>query len=160
MLFVECTFANKSMALSEKINEELKIAMKARDQGRLRALRAIKSAILIASTRDGSKTVDEEAELDILQKLAKQRKESLETYEKQGREDLASEEREELEVIESFLPEQMSEEKIKVEVRKIIDQTGASQTSDLGKVMGQATKLLKGKADNKTVARVAREMLS
>lgn len=134
--------------------------MKARDQGRLRALRAIKSAILIASTRDGSKTVDEEAELDILQKLAKQRKESLETYEKQGREDLASEEREELEVIESFLPEQMSEEKIKVEVRKIIDQTGASQTSDLGKVMGQATKLLKGKADNKTVARVAREMLS
>jgi len=148
------------MALSEKINEELKIAMKARDQGRLRALRSIKSAILLASTQDKSKDLDQDAELEILQKLAKQRKESLETYEQQGREDLASEEREELEVIESFLPEQMSEEEIKAEVRKIIDQTGASQTSDLGKVMGQATKILKGKADNKIVARVAREMLS
>lgn len=149
------------MSLEQNVMTELKTAMLAKDEKGLRALRAIKSAIINAKTAEGfRREIKEDDEIKMLQKLVKQRKDSLEIYEKQNREDLASKEREEIEVIEKFLPEQMNAEELKGVIAKIIADTGASSAADMGKVMGAANKQLSGKADGKTIASVVKELLA
>ncbi len=148
------------MSLEAKIMESLKTAMKAKDEVALRTLRAIKAAIIIEKTAEGaSGEVDETTEIKMLQKMAKQRKDSLQIFEQQQREDLASKEREELAIIEQFLPAQMSEEEIKQALQQIINTVGASSMADLGKVMGIASKELAGKADGKLIATLVKELL-
>jgi len=149
------------MALEEKVMAELKTAMLTKDEKALRGLRAIKSAIINAKTAEGAGgKIKEEDEIKLLQKLVKQRKDSLEIYEKQNREDLASKEREEIEVIEKFLPKQMDEAELQGVISKIIEETGASSPADMGKVMGIANKQLAGKADGKTIAGIVKQMLN
>lgn len=149
------------MNLEEKINQEIKQAMLARQDVRLRALRAIKSAVLLAKTEDGaSGNISVEKEMQVLNKLAKQRRESIEIYTTQQREDLAKGEREELEVIETFLPKQMSPEELEAALRAIIAETGASSSKDMGKVMGFATKQLAGKADGKLISEWVKKLLN
>ena len=148
------------MSLEAKIMESLKTAMKAKDEVALRTLRAIKAAIIIEKTAEGaSGEIDEATEIKMLQKMAKQRKDSLQIFEQQQREDLASKEREELVIIEQFLPAQMSEEEIKQALQQIINTVGASSMADLGKVMGIASKELAGKADGKLIATLVKELL-
>ncbi|MEM1322561.1 MAG: GatB/YqeY domain-containing protein [Bacteroidota bacterium] len=147
------------MTLEERINSDLKTAMKAKDQAALRGIRAIKSAILLAKTDGSGKELNAELEIKMLQKLVKQRKDSLDIYEKQNREDLATKEREEIEVIERYLPEQLGEEELKGIISKIIEQTGATSMRDMGKVMGMASKQLAGKADGKTISGVVKQLL-
>lgn len=149
------------MSLEQNVMAELKTAMLAKDEKGLRGLRAIKSAIINAKTAEGAGgQIKEEDEIKLLQKLVKQRKDSLEIYEKQNREDLAVKEREEIEVIERFLPQQMDPEELKKVISKIIEETGASSPADMGKVMGAANKQLTGKADGKTIAGVVKELLA
>lgn len=139
----------------------MKDAMRAKDSNKLEALRAVKSAILLSQTDAGGKDgLNEEEELKLLQRLVKQRKESAAIYKEQGREDLAQPELDQAAVIESFLPEQMSEEEIEAEVDKIITQTGASGMQDMGKVMGAASKELAGRADGKTISMVVKRKLA
>jgi uncharacterized protein YqeY len=149
------------MSLQDKVMTEMKAAMRAKDSNKLEALRAVKSAILLAQTdaagRDG---LSQDEELKLLQKLVKQRKESAAIYKEQGREDLAQPELDQAAVIEDFLPEQMSEEEIEKEVHRIIDQTGASGMQDMGKVMGMASQELAGRADGKTISGIVRKKLS
>lgn len=149
------------MSLQDKVMAEMKDAMRAKDSNKLEALRAVKSAILLAQTdasgRDG---LSEDEELKLLQRLVKQRKESAAIYKEQGREDLAQPELDQAAVIEGFLPEQMSEEEIEAEVEKIITQTGASGMQDMGKVMGVASKELAGRADGKTISTIVRKKLA
>lgn len=141
--------------------DDLKKAMLAKDEKSLRSLRAIKAAIIQAKTAEGAGgQIKDEEEIKLLQKLVKQRKDSLEIYEKQGREDLASKEREEIEVIEKFLPKQLSEEELKDIISGIILETGASSPSDMGKVMGAANKQLAGKADGKMIAGIVKQLLA
>lgn len=148
------------MSLEAKIMESLKTAMKAKDEVALRTLRAIKAAIIIEKTAEGaSGEIDEATEIKMLQKMAKQRKDSLQIFEQQQREDLASKEREELTIIEQFLPAQMGEEEIKQALQQIINTVGASSMADLGKVMGIASKELAGKADGKLIATLVKELL-
>ncbi len=148
------------MSLEAKIMESLKTAMKAKDEVALRTLRAIKAAIIIEKTAEGaSGEIDEATEIKMLQKMAKQRKDSLQIFEQQQREDLSSKEREELAIIEQFLPAQMSEEEIKQALQQIINTVGASSMADLGKVMGIASKELAGKADGKLIATLVKELL-
>lgn len=148
------------MSLETKIANDLKEAMKAKNQGALRALRAIKAAILLQKT-DGSGTeLDEAGEIKLVQKLIKQRKDSLEIYEKQNREDLAIPEREEIEVLSQYLPEQLSEDKLKEIISNIIAETGASSMKDMGKVMGLANQKLAGKADGKTISSMVKTLLN
>lgn len=147
------------MALEQNIMTELKAAMLAKDEAKLRGLRAIKSAILLAKTSGTAGDLSEADEIKLLQKLVKQRKESLEIYEKQGREDLASGERQEIEVIEKFLPQMMSEEQVRAELKTIIASVGATSAAEMGKVMGAATKHFAGKADNKMVSALVKELL-
>src|SRR5437764_6330120 len=139
------------MSLEEKINADLKTAMLAKDEATVRSLRAVKSAILLAKT-SGSENISAEDEMKMLQKLVKQRKESVDIYQQQNRADLAKGELEEIAVIEKYLPKQMSEEEIRSEVKKIIEQTGAKSPSEMGKVMGVASKQFAGNADNKIVS--------
>ena len=149
------------MSLEEKVMADLKKAMLAKDEKSLRSLRAVKAAIILAKTVEGAGgELKEQDEIKLLQKLIKQRKDSLEIYKQQNRNDLAEKEQDEITVIEKFLPAQMSEEELKTEIRKIIDETGASSISDLKKVMGEATKRLQGKADGKTISNAAKELLS
>ncbi len=149
------------MNLEDRVMQEMKLALKEKDQAKLRTLRAIKSAIQIAKTeKDADGVLTEEQENKILQKMAKQRADSITIYEEQGREDLAQIEREELEVINSFLPEQMSEEEIANQVQKIIEQVGASGMQDMGKVMGVASKEFAGKADMSIVSKYVKEALN
>lgn len=149
------------MSLEQNVMTDLKAAMLAKDEKSLRSLRAIKSAIIIAKTAEGaSGEINEEDEIKLLQKLVKQRKDSLEIYEKQNREDLAQKEREEIAVIEKFLPKQLSKEELKEVLRKIIVETGASSPADMGKVMGTANKQLSGKADGKTISGIVKELLA
>jgi len=149
------------MSLEQKVMEELKQAMRDKNEAALRTLRAIKAAILIEKTSEGaSDTMTEAAETKMLQKLAKQRRDSLEIFEKQNREDLASKEREELAIIERFLPAQMSQEELTKEVKAIIDQVGAKSPADMGKVMGVASKQLAGKADGKAISETVKQLLS
>ncbi|WP_420576789.1 GatB/YqeY domain-containing protein [Ekhidna sp.] len=149
------------MSLKSTIESEIKQAMLKKDKDRLRALRSIKSQILLAETeKGGGGDLSEDAEMKLLTKAAKQRKDSIEVFEKQGRDDLAATEKSELDVIESFLPKQLSEEEVEVEVKKIIDEVGASGPQDMGKVMGTATKKLAGKADGKMISTLAKKLLS
>lgn len=148
------------MSLEKRINEELKLAMKAKDQVKMRGIRAIKSAIILLKTDGSGNEIDESVEIKLLQKLVKQRKDSLAIYEKQNREDLAKTEREEIEVISEFLPKQLSPEEIKEGIAKIIEKTGASSMKDMGKVMGMASKEFAGKADGGSIATFVKEMLN
>lgn len=149
------------MALEQQIMAEMKEAMKAKDEATLRGLRAIKAEIIKAKTEPGAGgEIDEATEQKFLQKMMKQRKDSLEIFEKQGRADLAAKEKEEMAVIEKFLPKQLSEAEIKEAVNKIIAATGASSPADLGKVMGIASKELAGKADGKTISGIVKELLA
>ncbi|MDQ3049761.1 MAG: GatB/YqeY domain-containing protein [Bacteroidota bacterium] len=148
------------MSLEEKINADIKAAMLSKQEAALRALRAVKSAILLAKTSGGSGALSEDDEMKLLQKLVKQRRESVEIFDKQGREDLSKGEKEEIAVIEKFLPAQLDEAAIRVEVKNIIASVGASSPSDTGKVMGAASKAFAGKADNKLVASIVKELLS
>jgi uncharacterized protein YqeY len=149
------------MNLEQKIMAELKTAMLAKDEKALRSLRAIKAAILLAKTSEGAGgDLKEEDEIKLLQKLVKQRKDSLEIFQQQNRADLAQKEQEEIEVIEKFLPKQLSAEELKAIISTIIAETGASSPADMGKVMGAATKQLAGKADGKAISAVVKELLA
>ena len=148
------------MNLESKIATDLKEAMKAKDQVALRGIRAIKSEILLFKTDGSGDELSEEKAIKILQKLVKQRKDSLEIYEKQNREDLAVKEREEIAVIEKYLPAQMGAEELEAFLKQIIEQTGADSMKDMGKVMGMASKQLAGKADGKTISSVVKRLLS
>ena len=148
------------MSLESTINEDLKQAMKAKDQVALRGIRAIKSAILLYNTSGASEELTQEKEIAILQKLIKQRQDSLDIYEKQGREDLAVVEREEIAVIMRYLPQQLSEEELNAAIRSIIERTGATSMKDMGRVMGEASKELAGKADGKAISAVVKALLS
>lgn len=148
------------MSLETQIQNELKAAMLSKNEAALRALRAVKSAILLAKTSGAGDSLSPEDEIKMLQKLVKQRKESLQIYKEQGRNDLAKSEEEEIAVIEKFLPAQMSESEIVEAVQKIISETGATDASHLGKVMGMASKQLAGKADNKIIAGIVKKLLS
>lgn len=147
------------MSLETKINEDLKTAMKAKDQAALRSLRSVKSAILLAKTDGSGAEINEELEIKILQKLIKQRQDSLDIFTKQDREDLAVVEREEIEVISKYLPQQLSSDELKPLIQKIISDTGAESMRDMGKVMGIASKQLAGKTDGKTISTLVKELL-
>lgn len=149
------------MSLEQKVMGELKTAMLAKDEKALRSLRAIKAAILLAKTSEGAGgELKEDDETKLLQKLVKQRKDSLEIYEQQNRTDLAQKEQDEIEVIEKFLPKQLSSDELRSELSSIITEVGASSPADMGKVMGAATKKLAGKADGKTISALVKELLS
>ncbi len=139
----------------------MKDPMKSKDEKALRSLRAIKAAILLAKTSEGAGgELKEEDEIKLLQKLVKQRKDTLEIFTQQNRADLAQKEQEEITVIEQFLPKQLSADELKTIIAKIISDTGASSAADMGKVMGVASKQLAGKADGKTISGVVKELLS
>lgn len=148
------------MNLKELIDQDIKQAMLQKKKDELTALRGIKSLILLAETeKGGGDGLSDETEMKILTKAAKQRKESAELYRKEGRTDLAEKEEFELQIIKRYLPEQMSEAEIKQVLDRIINETGASQPSDMGRVMGMATKELAGKADGKIIASMVKTML-
>ncbi len=148
------------MTLEERINRDLKTAMKAKDKAAMRGIRAVKSAILLAKTDASGQAITPELEIKMLQKLIKQRKDSLEIYEKQNRADLAKIEKEEIEIIQKYLPEQLSEEELEEKLKEIIDQVGATSMRDMGKVMGMASKQFAGKADGKTISGVVKKLLN
>lgn len=149
------------MSLEQKIMTELKAAMLSKDEKAVRSLRAIKAKIIEAKTSTGAAgEVSEEEEIRILQRMVKQRKDSVDIFRQQNREDLASKEVEEIEVIEKFLPKQMDTEVLKQEIEKIIEEVGASGPADMGKVMGAATKRLAGKADGKSISATVKELLN
>jgi uncharacterized protein YqeY len=149
------------MGLSEQIMSAMKTAMKEKDTGSLEALRAVKSAILMAQTESGAKAELSEAdEVKLLQKLVKQRKDSAAIFSEQGREDLAGPELAQAAVIEQFLPAQMSVEEVTEVVKSIIAQTGASSMKDMGKVMGMASSKLGGQSDGKTISGIVKQLLS
>jgi uncharacterized protein YqeY len=149
------------MNLEEKVMAQLIVAMKAKDEKALRALRAIKAQIIIAKTSEGAGGVlKPEEEPKMLQKMVKQRKDSLEIFTQQGRTELAQKEEEEISIIEQFLPKQLTEEEIKVVVAKLITELGATSAADMGKVMGATNKQLAGQADGKTIAAVVKSLLN
>lgn len=147
------------MSLEQRLMTDLKEAMKAKDQAKLRSIRAVKAAILLMKTDGTGDEITEEKEIKLIQKLVKQRKESLDIYEKQGREDLASVEKEEIAVLETYLPEQMGEEELKGIIQGIIEKVGANSMADMGKVMGMASKELAGKADGKAISTIVKQIL-
>lgn len=148
------------MSLETQIMAQMKDAMKAKDEAGLRGLRAIKAAILLAKTSGGSGELTSDDEVKLLQKLVKQRKDSLDIYRQQNRADLAQKEEEEIAIIEKFLPKQLDAEELKTIIAAIIAETGASSVADMGKVMGAANKQLAGQADGKTISAVVKELLS
>lgn len=149
------------MNLEQKIMPELKSAMLAKDEKKVRSLRAIKAAIIIAKTAEGGRgELSDDEEIKILQKLVKQRRDSFEIFTQQNRSDLAVKEKEEIEVIEQFLPKQLSPEELKEEIKKIIAESGALSPTEMGKVMGLANKKLAGKADGKTISATVKELLT
>ena len=149
------------MSLEQQIMTELKTAMLAKDEKSVRSLRAIKAAIIVAKTAEGAKgEIGEAEEIKLLQKMVKQRKDSLEIFTQQGRPELAAKEQEEIEIIERFLPKQMSEGDLRQAVEAIIRETGASSPAEMGKVMGIANKQLAGKADGKTISAMVKELLN
>jgi uncharacterized protein len=149
------------MSLEQKIMGEMKEAMKSKNEATLRALRAIKAEIIKAKTEPGAHgEISEEKEVSMLQKMMKQRRDSLEIYQQQSRTDLAQKEQEEMAVIEKFLPQQLSGEELKTELQQIITETGASSAADMGKVMGVATKKLAGRADGKAISATVKELLA
>ena len=149
------------MNLEQKIMAEMKEAMKSKNEASLRGLRAIKAEIIKAKTEPGaSGEISEEKETSLLQKMMKQRRDSLEIYQQQNRADLAQKEQEEIAVIEKFLPKQLTPEELKAELQQIIAETGATSPADMGKVMGTASKKLAGRADGKTISAAVKEMLT
>ncbi|MFT7032321.1 MAG: hypothetical protein ACJA2S_000820 [Cyclobacteriaceae bacterium] len=149
------------MSLKLQIDGDIKKAMLAKEKDKLRALRAIKSMILLAETEKGrTEVLSEEVEMKLLTKAVKQRKDSYELFMEQGRDDLAVIEKDELDVINTYLPKQLSEEEVKQELQKVIEQVGATGPQDMGKVMGAATKALAGKADGKTISGLVKSLLS
>lgn len=148
------------MNLEQKIMAEMKDAMKARNEATLRGLRSIKAEIIKAKTEPGAGgEITEEKEISLLQKMMKQRKDSLEIYQQQNRSDLAQKEQEEMAVIEKFLPRQLSSEELRKELQQVIAETGASSPADMGKVMGAANKKLAGRADGKSISAMVKELL-
>ncbi|WP_294182627.1 MULTISPECIES: GatB/YqeY domain-containing protein [unclassified Sphingobacterium] len=149
------------MSLEIQINQDIKAAMIAKDTAKLRGLRAIKAAILLAKTEKGhAEDLNQEAEIKVLQKLVKQRRESAEIYKSQNREDLYEIEVEEEKVIEAYLPKQLSKEEVETIVKAIIAETGASSIKDMGKVMGATNQKLAGQADGKTISEVVKSLLA
>lgn len=149
------------MALEQQIMSELKAAMLAKDQTAMRGLRAIKAAIINAKTAEGAGgELKEEDETKMLQKLVKQRRDALAIYQQQSREDLAEKEQEEIEIIERFLPKQLSPEELRGKIQQIISEVGATGPADMGKVMGAANKQLAGLADGKAISAVAKDLLT
>lgn len=149
------------MSLEQQIMAEMKDAMKSKNEAALRGLRAIKAEIIKAKTEPGAGgEISSDKEVSMLQKMMKQRRDSLEIYQQQNRSDLAQKEQEEMAVIEKFLPKQLSEDELKSELKQIISETGASSPADMGKVMGAATKKLAGRADGKTISALVKELLS
>ena len=149
------------MSLEQTIMAEMKDAMKSKNEAMLRGLRAIKAEIIKAKTEPGAGgEIDEATEQKFLQKMMKQRRDSIEIFEKQGRTDLAEKEKEEVLLIERFLPKQLSDEEITASVKAIIAETGASSAADLGKVMSVASKQLAGKADGKIISQIVKNLLS
>jgi uncharacterized protein YqeY len=147
--------------ISQTIDQEIKQAMLAKDQAKLRGLRAIKAALLLAKTEKGhAEELTEDAEMKILQKLVKQRKESATIYKEQGREDLFIVEQEEIDVISAFLPQQLDRSDIEKVIARIIAETGATSVKEMGKVMGQANKELAGKADGKLIGEIVKAQLN
>jgi uncharacterized protein len=150
------------MSLKTRIDEDIKVAMKAKDQASLRALRAIKSVILLAETETGrdGKPIEESEEMKILAKQAKQRRDSIQQFRENDREDLAQKEEEELEVIERYLPQALTPAALEAEVKAIVAETGANSMKDMGKVMGIASKKLAGRADGAAISKVVKQLLS
>lgn len=148
------------MKISERINSDLKQAMREKNKVKLTALRAAKSAFLLAKTESSNKDLSDERELSIIQKLVKQRHDSASIYKEQNRPDLFEQENAEAEILSEYLPEQLSEEKLEAFIKEIIIETGAESIKDMGKIMGVATKKLAGKADNKTISGIVKKMLS
>lgn len=149
------------MTLEEKVMAEMKEAMKSKNEPLLRGLRAIKAEIIKAKTEPGSGgTVSPDMEMKLLQKLVKQRKDSLDIFKQQNRTDLAQKEEEEIAVIEKFLPKQLTEEEVREKVKAAIAETGASGPQDMGKVMGTVTKQLAGQADGKVISGIVKELLA
>lgn len=148
------------MNLESRIMGDLKEAMKAKDQAALRTIRAIKAAILLQKTDGTGNELTGEMEIKMIQKLAKQRQDSHDIFVKQNRQDLADIESAELEVLKRYLPEQLSEDKIKEVVEKVISTIGAEGMKDMGKVMGMVSKELAGKADGKTISGIVRTLLT
>jgi hypothetical protein len=148
------------MGLQEKVTDQLKAAMKAKDSVALESLRAIKSAILLTQTQAGAKELSSDDEIKLVQKLVKQRKDSAEIFRRQGREDLAEPEEAQIKIIQQFLPEQLDEAAIAVIIDGIIAKTHAEGMKDMGKVMGMASKAMSGKADGKTISAIVRKKLA
>lgn len=148
------------MTLEQRILPDLKTAMKAKDQAALRGIRTIKAEILLFKTDGSGNELNEAGEIKLLQKLVKQRKDSLAIYEEQNREDLAVTEREEIEVISRYLPKELSESELEALVQEVITQTGASSMKDMGKVMGMANKKAAGRADGKAISAVVKKLLA
>ncbi|EHQ29950.1 GatB/YqeY domain-containing protein [Mucilaginibacter paludis] len=149
------------MSLIEKIDQDIKKAMLAKQESTLRALRAVKAALLLARTEKGASDVlTEEAEIKVLQKLIKQRKESADIYKTQNRDDLYQIEIDELQVIEVYLPQQMERAEVEQRIKQLIVDLGATSIKEMGKVMGAANKELAGKADGKTISEVVKQLLS
>jgi len=147
------------MSLESRLNDDLKTAMRAKDQPALRTIRAVKTALTLMKTDGSGKEINEEVEIKLLQKLVKQRSESLDIYVKQEREDLASKEKEEIAILKKYLPAQMDAAELEKVIADIVAKTGASGMGDMGKVMGMASKQLAGKADGKAISGVVRKML-
>ena len=147
------------MSMEQQIQQDIKAAMLAKEKTRLESLRAIKAAIVLAKTADGSESIADEAVVKIIQKLVKQRKETAEIYKQQNREELAAQELAEAASMEVYLPKQLSEEELEAELKKIIAQVGATGPQDMGKVMGTATKALAGKAEGKAISALVKKLL-
>lgn len=148
------------MSLEAKINEDLKTAMKAKDEVGLRGIRAIKSAILLAKTDGSGQAIDEAREVQMLQKLVKTRQESMDIYVKNGRNELAEIEREEIEVIKRYLPAMLEGEELEAVLKQIIAEAGATSAKDMGKVMGVANKQLAGKAEGRAISEIVKRLLA
>ena len=148
------------MTLEARIMEDIKTAMKAKNEAELRTLRAIKSAILLEKTSGSGTEITEADEMKMLQKMAKQRRDSLDIFQQQNREDLAAKEREELAIIERFLPKPLTQEELEAALKEIIAQVGAASPADMGKVMGVASKQLAGKADGKAISETVKRLLA
>ena len=148
------------MTLQERINADLKTAMKAKDDAAKRGIRAIKSQLLLVKTSGTGVEMDEAGEIKLVQKLVKQRKDSLAIFEEQGRADLAKIEAEEITVLEKYLPQQMGEAELTTFLKGLMEQVGATSMKDMGKVMGMASKQLAGKADGKTISTIIKKLLS
>jgi uncharacterized protein YqeY len=148
------------MSLTDRINAGIKDAMKQKNEAGKRTLRAIKAQLLLLKTSGSGTEITEDQEVKILQKMIKERQDSYQIYVEQNREDLATPEKEEMDIIKEFLPQQMSEEELTVAIKGIVEQVGASSMKDMGKVMGMANKQFGGKADGKTISMIVKSLLS